>query len=66
MARFDSGSEPPIPFSELHPEKFDPARLLDPSNRADKALILKLRKEFMEELVPEPPARPIHANKRRR
>lgn len=52
MSRFRQADDHTIPYSELKPERFDPARLLDPVE--DKAKLDEMRRLFMEEIpLPE-------------
>lgn len=54
MTRFRQPTPDTIPFSEIKPERFDPVRLLDPSDPADKRRLDGMRRAFMEEIpLPE-------------
>lgn len=51
MSRFRAAEEPPIPFSEIRPERFDPMRLLDDlTDERRQRRIDEMRRVFMEEI----------------
>lgn len=50
MSRFRQADDRTIPFSELKPERFDPVRLLDPANPADRRRLDEMRRVFMAEI----------------
>jgi hypothetical protein len=49
MTRFRQANDRTIPFSEIKPERFEPARLLDPADPHDKRKLDEMRRAFMED-----------------